>query len=122
MKCKLKKAETPITTDILGTKYSIYFYNSNQDSALKSCDGYCDFTSKKIVVKRSKELEDELDDFAAYRRKILRHEIVHAYLGESGLRSNFMHPEYGHDETMVDWIAIQFPKMYKTFEELGIMD
>ena len=36
---------------------------------------------------------------------------------------NFQHPEqFGHDETMVDWFAIQFPKILKIYTELAILD
>ena len=34
---------------------------------------------------------------------------------------NFTHPEYGHDETYVDWIASQFPKMCEVFKEVGCL-
>lgn len=45
----------------------------------------------------------------------------HAFLFESGLSENFTHPEYGHDETYVDWIASQFPKMCEVFKEVGCL-
>ena len=30
---------------------------------------------------------------------------------------DFTHPEFGHEETMIDWIAIQFPKILEVFKE-----
>ena len=56
-------------------------------------------------------------------KKKLRHEIVHAFLFESGLSSN-THGIYGawaENEEMVDWIAIQSPKIFKVFQELEIL-
>ena len=54
-------------------------------------------------------------------RVVLRHEIIHAFLNESGLKDNFEHTSHaGHEETMVDWIAIQFPKIATVYKELGI--
>lgn len=48
----------------------------------------------------------------------MRHEIIHAFLAESGLQANYEHyRQFGHDETLVDWMAIQFPKIYKAFRE-----
>ena len=49
----------------------------------------------------------------------LRHEITHAFLNESGLQNDTSVPGSGWatNEEMVDWIAIQFPKMKKAFEE-----
>ena len=56
------------------------------------------------------------------KEKELRHEIIHAFLSESGLQSNFEHSQqFGHEETIVDWFAIQFPKIFKVFQELDIM-
>ena len=60
-------------------------------------------------------------NFYYLQQKQLRHEIIHAFLAESGLQSNFKHSdEFGHDETMVDWIAIQWHKIEKVFDQLGI--
>ena len=55
--------------------------------------------------------------------KQLRHEIIHAFLSESGLQSNFEHcTKFGHEETMIDWIAVQFPKIYEVYKEVGAID
>ena len=103
--------------DVLGTKYRIHEKTPEQDAELLNCDGYCDKTTKTIVI--TKEGNDcTLGDFAWYRRKILRHEIIHAFLFESGLHENFQH-QIGHDETYVDWIAAQFPKLNAAFIQAG---
>ena len=101
--------------DILGTEYEISFKMREDDSLLERCDGYTDKTVKKIIVSK-KEDDCELADFVWYQKKVLRHEIIHAFLLESGLQENFTHPEYGHDETFIDWIAVQFPKILKAFK------
>ena len=106
---------------ILGTRYEIHEKTDAQDDYLRKCDGYCDKTTRTIVVKKRAE-DCELGNFERYRRKVLRHEIIHAFLFESGLAENFMHPEYGHEETMVDWIATQFPKMRAAFKEAGCLE
>ena len=63
--------------------------------------------------------EEEKD---VYFKSSLRHEIIHAFLNESGLKDNFEHvPRMGHEETMVDWIANQFPKIADVYEKLGIL-
>ena len=103
--------------NILGTTYTIEERSSAEDPTLESCDGYCDKTSKKIVVAK-KEKDCNLDDFEWYKRKVMRHEIIHAFLFESGLHENFTHRD-GHDETYVDWIAAQFPKMALVFGKAG---
>lgn len=106
--------------DVLGTEYAIMVATKAEDRFLEKCDGYCDKTSKKIVV-TAKESDNELDCFETYQKKCMRHEIIHAFLFESGLHENFKHGEWGHDETMIDWIAIQFPKLLKAFEEAGCL-
>ena len=102
--------------NVLGTEYTIEIIPKSEDVFLKKADGYCDKTTKRIVVS-AKDETNELDDYSVYLKTMLRHEIIHAFLFESGLHNNFTHPEWGHDETMVDWIAVQFPKLMKAFEE-----
>jgi hypothetical protein len=104
--------------DVLGTQYTIEEKSKADDALLAECDGYCDKTSKKIVI-ITKGDDCELADFEVYRRKVLRHEIIHAFLFESGLHENWEHKPYGHDETYVDWIAVQFPKLMKAFKEIN---
>lgn len=55
------------------------------------------------------------------QKENLRHEIIHAFLLESGLGYNIEHKEYGHEETMIDWLAIQSPKIFKAFKEAGCL-
>lgn len=103
--------------NVLGTEYTIEILKKSDDEYLERCDGYCDKTSKKIVVK-AEDKDDELDNYQVYLKKIMRHEIIHAFLFESGLHENFEHAnKFGHEETMIDWIAVQFPKLQKAFEE-----
>lgn len=109
------------TVDILGTKYSIYELDKKDDKILENADGYCDKTTKKIVI-TVKSDDNQLEDFEVYRKGVLRHEILHAFLFESGLHENMTHPQYGHDEEMVDWFAKQYPKIDKVFKELGVND
>lgn len=103
--------------NILGTEYMISIRSSKDDSFLNKCDGYCDKTTHSIVIAQ-KDDNNELECFEKYQKKCIRHEIIHAFLFESGLHENFEHAkQFGHEETMVDCIAIQFPKMLKAFEE-----
>ena len=102
---------------ILGTLYKIK-YEELKDA---DYDGYCDYTSKKIVIRSDNHYN--VSDFKRLQNKQLRHEIIHAFLDESGLQSNFEHSiTWGHEETMVDWIAIQFPKLLAVYEELDILN
>lgn len=48
--------------------------------------------------------------------KIVRHEIVHAFLKESGLDCN---SDWARNEEIVDWIALQGPKIMAAWTEAG---
>ena len=104
------------TINVLGTKYTIIIASSAEDNFLEKCEGYCDKTSRKIVVKEC-DAQSELDIFDIFQKKVIRHEIIHAFLFESGLHENFQHEQWGHDETMIDWVAAQFPKLLQAFKE-----
>ena len=106
------------TVNILGAEYTIEHLKREEDRMFKNgeADGYCDSSSKRIVLRMEDDM-DNLDDYSVYLKKLTRHEIIHAFLFESGLGSNFQHKEWGHEETMVDWIAYQFPKMLQVFKD-----
>ncbi len=97
--------------NILGTEYELITDGTIEAYPdLEGSDGYCNYQLKQIVI--SKEDDDGTVSYARYLEKVLRHEIIHAYLYESGLH------DYTNDESIVDWMAIQFPKINKLFEEL----
>lgn len=108
---------------VLGTEYSIEYKSEAEDHIMKNVDGYTDKTTKRIVIIADSEKSD-LDDFSDYQRKVLRHEIVHAFLFESGLHGNARYSaEEGqeHPEMIVDWFAVQGPKIYAAWERAGAL-
>lgn len=102
--------------NILGTEYIIEFSSPADNEMLRQRNGYCDKTTKKIVIDADSSGSD-LGNYSVFLKKLLRHEIIHAFFDESGLAENYEHPEIGVEETMVDWIAIQFPKMLEVFQQ-----
>lgn len=103
--------------DVLGTEYTII----NEEFKDDECDGYCDYTSKEIHIRRDNV--NNVGKFDYLMKKQLRHEIIHAFLSESGLQANYEHyKQFGHEETIIDWFAIQSPKIFKAFMKLGILD
>lgn len=117
------------TVNILGTEYTIETHKISEDETMKNnhwC-GYCDEEQKLIVVADMAEKEF-MDIPTAYgqehcRKRTLRHEITHAFLNESGLSDDASTPACGwaKNEEMVDWFAIQSPKIFKVFTELGLL-
>ena len=57
-------------------------------------------------------------DLSIQSKKVVRHEIVHAFLTESGLAENSF---WAQNEELVDWIAIQGPKLIKAWQEAGAL-
>ena len=110
----------PDHVNILGTEYSIQLKSSVDDISLKNSGGCVDFSTKKIVV-GVYEPDCELENFPAYQRKVMRHEIIHAYFNESGMNTDVANPPFGVPETYVDWFALQAPKIFKTFSDVGCM-
>ena len=114
-----------MTVNILGTPYSIEFKKYSDDGYFekKSVDGYCDGYNHKIVICKMETYpgwEDESKEtIEIVQREILRHEIVHAFLNESGLKDNSCNVTCGWagNEEMVDWIANQGPKIYNAWIE-----
>ena len=77
--------------DILGTEYRIEIHKVSEDSYMekKGLAGYCEEENKLIVVADMSEekyfvgMDEKAQE--TYRKKTLRHEIMHAFLNESGL-------------------------------------
>ena len=58
------------------------------------------------------------NNIAEFEKKVLRHEIIHAFFGESGLRSQ---SEYAQNEELIDWIAIQIPKIVEVMNKTNCL-
>mgnify|MGYP001115980874 CR=1 FL=1 len=103
--------------NVLGTEYSIT--QTHNDPRMENIDGFCDETTKEIFVETYEGddgkpgVKTKLD---VQRKKNVRHELVHAFLFECGLAEN---SPWAQNEELVDWIAIQGPKLYKAWLEAG---
>ena len=112
--------------NILGTTYKVYLnVPYTKDPHLAGAYGYTDFHGKRIVVADVRTVPgwEEADAVAALDvyACTVRHEVIHAYLMESGLNGSSNAVDcWARNEEMVDWFAIQVPKMVKTFCELGV--
>lgn len=99
--------------DVLGSEWRLQFAKGkplDEDE-----DGLADDETRTITI--DAELEGER------KKRVIRHEVVHAYLAESGLDMSSLQPEGGWamNEEMVDWFARQGPKIYKTWKKLGVV-
>lgn len=112
--------------NILGTTYKVYAnVPYDKDPSLEGVYGYTDSYGKRIVVAdiRTDPGWENASDEAVRDNYCctMRHEIIHAYLIESGLNSSSNGVNcWARNEEMVDWFAMQMPKLIKTFRELGV--
>lgn len=98
------------TIEILGSQYWIIFTDIMQDN-----DNYgeCDRYSKTIKInKNAFEGEGLTANIQGVIDKTVRHELFHAIFHEAGLDC------YAEDETLVDALAILFPKIKQLIEEV----
>ena len=99
--------------NVLGQDYDIIIDDTLKD---RNKDGECLMYAKEIHIKSA---QDMLEQDASMSAKVtswnetLRHELIHAFFFEAGLS------DYCSDETLVDFIAQQFPKLQKLFTESG---
>ena len=111
--------------DVLGTKYHITRVRAEEIE--EGFGGFCDPDLREIKILRLETLpewkEESAKKRAAREKECLRHEIVHAFLFESGLGSNAGEAEmpWPLNEEMVDWMAIQGPKIYSAWEKAGAL-
>ena len=114
--------------DVLGIRYTVVWETLADDPSFQTCDGYCDPSTKKVHVRLYNEDASVLnvdgpiyEHRAMLQNKVLRHEIVHAFMYESGLwRNSGVHDSaWSMNEEMIDWFAIQGPKIYRAWEEAG---
>lgn len=113
--------------NILGSVYNIIVNKFQDDPLLQEdgAEGYCNPELKEIVIcdmntypgfsKNPKAAELNMKD-------TLRHEIIHAFLYESGLYTCAGGTQcWALNEEMVDWLALQAPKIFKAFKEANII-
>lgn len=119
--------QPPKAINILGTMYSISKKKYNDDPSFEKdgSDGYCLQALHQIVICDMSTYpgwdETGPENIDAIEKQTLRHEIVHAFFNESGLcfNANTVTGAWSVNEEMVDWIALQGPKIYAAWQAVG---
>ena len=109
------------TVNILGSEWTIKYVDD--DPAFEQANGFTNDAAREIVIENVKMKNDPLafDMQSQYnnQKRVLRHELIHAYLYESGLGdSSNSCDAWAINEEMVDWFARNSPKIFATFKEL----
>lgn len=110
---------------ILGSEWTIIF--KDEDPAFEKSKGYTDEILRTIVIENEKVSDNPMDYNlqAQYldKQRVMRHEVVHAYLFEAGLgESSCGVDAWAVNEEMVDWFARMGQRIMKTWEEIGAVD
>lgn len=109
------------TVSILGSEWTIKYVDD--DPAFAQANGITNDAAREIIIENVKMSDDPLDfDMQSQyinQKRVLRHELIHAYLYESGLGDSSNGCDaWAVNEEMVDWFARNSPKIFATFKEL----
>lgn len=105
--------------NILGADYTIEEHTAREDPKLEMASGYCDPSVKKVVILKDPDASIfNAEDMDTILKATLRHELIHCFFEESAINSNYLKES---EELIVEWIAVQFPKMLKVFKEVGAL-
>ena len=103
--------------NILGSEYTIK-YDVPDEQMSEGSDGIMDYSIKTIKIAELVQEKDSVRDLQLYMKQVVRHEIIHAFLYESGLWGNSNSSDcWALNEEMVYWFSIQFPKIFDAFKE-----
>lgn len=102
--------------NVLGTEYGIRYVPS-----LDGRGGETDFYTKEIRISEQEDVPAEFktDNLKEMQNHVLRHELIHAFLFESGMdQSSTAHKAWAVNEEMIDWMAIQMPKIMAAYNSI----
>ncbi|NCE98416.1 hypothetical protein [Emergencia sp. 1XD21-10] len=83
-----------IKVDVLGTEYTILF-DMPEQSMPDDADGSMDGSTKTIKIGHFEVSKNSLQDMENYKRKVVRHEILHAFFMNQDFGSIAAHPMRG---------------------------
>ena len=113
---------------ILGTEYTIKIVEPTEEMKENGYVGICSSNDSSIMLVDFSKVDDfkhctekEISNATA---ETLRHEIVHAFFNESGLKdsANAFEGPWVKNEELIDWLAIQGPKIMRAWKEAGCLD
>lgn len=109
--------------NILGSKWAVRWKTEDEEPRLvkENADAFCDHTKREIIMGLYAEWNYTVGEVEGYLRRVMRHEILHAFFYESGLGDDFEHNQSGQEELIIDWMALQFPKIQEAFAAAGAL-
>ena len=107
-----EKPEMVFGVNILGTLYNVFVRPPEADKLLEKWDGYCDWTTRTIVLSNCADKEG-MGSVINYCKHIATHEVIHAALHESGM------DDYNDDERLVEWMACMIDKIKEISDDIS---
>lgn len=115
--------------DILGTRYSVYRVASGENEYMEKLHygGLCTTIDHRIYILDLSTTEGWGGETEEVRKSMeactLRHEVIHAFLNESGLQWNSFAPENAWAKTKKWWTGLQFRhrKSSKSIRNWGVL-
>lgn len=101
----MKTLNIDTTVSILGAVWTVRSATEAEEPRLDGVNGFTDWTTRAICLE--KNTQGNIGDIKTYMNQVIKHEVVHAFMFESGLGDSFEHKDYGQEETIVDWFAFQ---------------
>ena len=98
--------------NVLGTKYEASFGTREELNMDKDTYGECEVYSKQIRVCTDPEPGVSEETKNTIISEVIRHELSHAFLYESGLIA------FSTDETLVEWMSVNMSKVLSSSEIL----
>lgn len=104
--------------NVLGTDYDVLVKSEKENPKLKEANGLCEVYAQKIYIIDQNDRKDNAtyENVDEYYHKVLRHELFHAIFAEAGLT------DYLEDETLVEALAVLYPKIQKIMEQAESFD
>lgn len=99
--------------NICGQEYTIFYETEDEPPKFNACEctGYMEPYAKEIHILHNEKTKRTVKDIYEFEHKVLRHELIHALLFECGAT------EYWDNESIVDMLAILYPKLEKIISE-----
>lgn len=112
----VKTLNIDIKVNILGSEWTVRSATEAEEPRLEGKNGFTDWTTRLICLE--KRTTGDIGSMETYMNKVIRHELIHAFMDESGFGDCFEHKDFGQEETVVDWFAYQMPKIMKLADDI----
>lgn len=100
---------------ILGSKWQII---EDDEFRIADADGFTDNSVREIHLRSIfSDEKSSVADMEEYKRRVLRHEILHAFIFECGLDTE---NSWARNEEMVEFFALQFDKILTLFSTVKV--